>query len=154
MALLKKPFHTPELYSIQLYYFLEAFFFLTLTFNFMINLEMNFMYDPVMALIFHSGHPSTDTLLTPLWTMHFLGRDMAQKWGYQWIIMSPTMDTSIAVFYLTASGLNCLGKQKRERKKELGRGGKRKEKKRREGEGKERRGGRKNKASWILNWSS
>lgn len=132
VALLRKHFHTTELYSIQLYYFLEAFFFLPLTFNCMINLELNFMYDPVMALISHSGHPSTDTLLTPLWT-----------------IMSPTMDTSIAVFCLTASGLNCLGKQKWERKKELGRGGKRKEKKRREGEGegKERRGGKKNKAS-------
>lgn len=32
-----------------------------LTFNSMMNLESNLMYDPVTALISHSGHPCMDT---------------------------------------------------------------------------------------------
>ena len=77
--------------------------------------------DPVMALISHSGHPNTDTFLTPLWATRV-----------------PTIDTSVVRVHQMVSGLNCLGKQQkgnRKKKSQKGKKEKGKDETGREGEG-------------------
>ena len=46
--------------------FSRSFVISLLTFNSVMNLESNLMYEPVRALISHSGHPYMDTLPIPV----------------------------------------------------------------------------------------
>lgn len=96
-----------------------------LTFNSMMNLESNLMYDPLMALISHSGHPCMDT--------HSGHHDFHHGHLNR---------------YVLSNGLRTeLFREVKEWKGKSERGGKRKERKRKEGREGERE--RKSKVSWI-----